>query len=169
MSTPEELERLEKLTTEAEGGDTEAQFRWRNVYFGALALEVWAAPRIPIRFGATVSRSASREETLTPFSPPPGVLFGVYGGFGVRFGPIDLDLSFGWGGGPAYIVKENHPLCSDADVRTEGRGAARTLTASAGCAGSYDVDSYFLTLSASFYLGREDVSSSPTPEPTRIW
>ena len=30
-----------------------------------------------------------------------------------------------------------------------------------GCAGSYDVDSYFLSLSATYSFGRPDVSSAP--------
>lgn len=139
--------------------NTRARFEWQNVYLGSIAAELWVAPRIPLRFGMTLGRSASVPETLTPFSPPPGIQLGVYGGFGVRAGPMDIDLAFGWGGGPAHVIDEDYPLCADADVRTSGAGAGRTLEASGGCAGSYDVDSYFLSLSATYSFGRPDVGS----------
>ena len=83
------------------------------------------------------------------------------GGFGVRAGPMDIDVGFGWGGGPTFVIDRDYPLCSDADVRTTGAGAGRTLEASGGCAGRYDVDSYFLSLSATYSFGRPDVSSAP--------
>ncbi|HJL32602.1 MAG TPA: hypothetical protein RMI62_26175 [Polyangiaceae bacterium LLY-WYZ-15_(1-7)] len=146
--------------------DTRAEFRWKNVYFGNLAAELWALPRWPIRLGVTLARSASEPETLTPFSPPPGIQYGMYGGFGVLAGPLQVDMAFGWGGGPAYTRTENGALCVDADERTEGVGARRTLTAQGGCAGTYDVDSWFLSLSATFRLGAEEGGSeSESGEP----
>lgn len=140
--------------------NTRARFEWQNVYLGSIAAELWVAPRIPIRVGLTLGRSASVARTLTPFSPPPGIQLGVYGGFGVRAGPMDIDLGFGWGGGPAYNIDRDYPLCADADARTSGAGAGRTLEASGGCAGSYDVDSYFLSLSATYSFGRPDVTEN---------
>jgi len=132
--------------------DTDARFDWKNVYLGGLGFEFYATRRFPLRIGGTVANSASNEATLTPFSPPPGIQFSLLGGFGVRAGPIDVDFAFGWGGAPTYRVDENHPLCSPAADRTEGN----TLTASGGCAGDYDVDSWFLSLSATYRLGRTD-------------
>ena len=142
--------------------NTRAQFNWQNVYLGSMAAELWVAPRVPIRVGISLGRSASRPATLTPFSPPPGIQLGVYGGFGVRAGPMDIDFGFGWGGGPSYEIDRDYPLCAEADARTSGAGANRTLEASGGCRGSYDVDSYFLSLSATYSFGRPDVSSDPT-------
>lgn len=138
--------------------DTTAEFRWRNVYVGAIGAELWVAPRFAVRTGGTVGRSASRRETLTPFSPPPGIQFSAYVGFGVRAGPLDIDWAFGWGGGKAQRIEANQPLCSDADLRTTGAGANRVLTAQGGCAGSYDVDSWFLSLSATYSFGRPDIA-----------
>ena len=138
--------------------DTEARFDWKNVYLGALGFEIWAAPRFAVRTGGTIARSASRAATLTPFSPPPGLQFSAYIGFGLQAGPIDVDWAFGWGGGKATRIRENHALCVDADRRLLRDGRDRTLLAQGGCAGSYDVDSWFLSLSATYPFGRPDIA-----------
>ncbi len=138
--------------------DTEGQFRWKNVYLGALGFEIWAAPRFAVRTGGTIATSASRAATLTPFSPPPGLQFSAYIGFGLQAGPLDIDWAFGWGGGKATHIEENYPLCADADRRTVREGRNRTLMAQGGCAGSYDVDSWFLSLSATYRFGRPDIA-----------
>jgi hypothetical protein len=79
-------------------------------------------------------------------------MLGVYGGAGVRLGGLEVDFAFGWGGGPAYRKETNGPLCSVAEDRTRMEGGRRILTASGGCAGSYDVDSWFLSLSVTYRL-----------------
>ena len=134
---------------------TVARFDWQNVYLGSLAIEVLALPRLPLRLGMSVGRSATNPETITPFSPPPGIQYGVYGGFGILIDPITVDLSAGWGGGPAYQRTATGALCTDIDndARTETQGR-RTLfvRASGGCPGTYDVDSYFISFSATYSL-----------------
>lgn len=159
--------------------DTVAEFRWKNVYLGGVAAELRLRPRIPIRVGMTVANSASDPETMTPFSPPPGIMLGVYGGAGVRLGGLEVDFAFGWGGGPAYRKEANGPLCTASTEARDGnpprlvvaRGGS-TLTASGGCAGSYDVDSWFLSLSVTYRLGRASEPPAagwgpapPEPEP----
>lgn len=128
--------------------NTVARFDWKNVYLGTLAMELYATPYLPVRIGATFGRSASVGETLTPFSPPPGLQYGVYGGLGYEFGGYDLDFAFGWGGGPAYHKTQAGALCADID--SEARTDPRGRLASGGCAGTYDVDSWFLSLSLSY-------------------
>lgn len=142
--------------------DTVAEFQWKNVYLGGLAAELWARPRFPIRVGMTLANSASSPETLTPFSPPPGVMLGVYGGAGVRLGGLEVDFAFGWGGGPAYRKETNGALCVPADERTVREGRQLILTASGGCAGSYDVDSWFLSLSVTYRLPGDPQAARPT-------
>lgn len=142
--------------------DTVAEFQWKNVYLGGLAAELWALPRFPIRVGMTLANSASSPETLTPFSPPPGVMLGVYGGAGVRLGGLEVDFAFGWGGGPAYRKETNGALCVPAEDRTVRDGRQLTLTASGGCAGSYDVDSWFLSLSVTYRLPGDPQVDRPT-------
>ncbi len=133
--------------------DTKAQFDWRNAMVGALGLEIYARPRFPLRVGVSMARSASNPDTLTPFSPPPGIQYGVYGGFGIDVDPIDIDLAAGWGGGPAYQRSDAAPLCTPVDPsRVEGRSSSRTVTTSGGCPGSYDVDSWFISFSATYSM-----------------
>lgn len=134
--------------------DTVAQFNWRNALVGAFGMEVYATPRLPLRLGVSVARSASNPETMTPFTPPPGIQYGFYGGFGIDVDPIDIDLAGGWGGGPAYNRSETGDLCRDVDgpTRTTGRGASRRIIASGGCPGTYDVDSWFISFSATYRM-----------------
>ena len=134
--------------------DTVARFDWRNALVGALGVEVYAAPRLPLRLGASVARSATNPETITPFTPPPGIQYGFYGGFGIDIEPIDIDLAAGWGGGPAYDRTTTGDLCGDVDGpnRTMGRGGNRQMAASGGCPGTYDVDSWFISFSATFAM-----------------
>ncbi len=140
---------------------TVAEFKWKDAFTGILGAELWVAPRVPIRVGFSMGRSASNPDTMTPFSPPPGLQMAAYAGFGVRAGPLDVDLAFGWGGGPSYTIEDNAPGCVDADDRPDMAGGSG-LTAQGGCAGTYDVDSWFLSLSATYTLGR---GTSPQPEP----
>lgn len=139
---------------------TVAEFQWKDAFTGMLGMELWVAPRVPIRVGFSAGRSASNPNTLTPFSPPPGLQLAAYVGFGVHVGPIDIDMAFGWGGGPEYTIQNNRPLCVDADSRT---GEGGTLMAQGGCAGSYDVDSWFLSLSATYSLERDE-DAAPAEE-----
>lgn len=134
--------------------NTIADFSWQNVYIGVLGAEYLATPKLPIRIGMSFGRSASISRTLTPFSPPPGIQFGFYGGAGYTIGNATIDFAFGWGGGPAHERTESGALCGDidADSREEGRGSNRSVLAGAGCPGTYDVDSWFLSLSASYAL-----------------
>ncbi|MBX3251612.1 MAG: hypothetical protein KF901_30820 [Myxococcales bacterium] len=139
--------------------DTVAQFRWRNVYIGGLASELWVLPRMTVRLGGTVGNSASNSATMTPFSPPPGLQFSVFGGLGVRAGPLDVDLGLGWGGGAPHRRTENDPeLCSSVHPSESERpryqaGRPPTLTASGGCAGEYHVSSFFVSLSVTYRMG----------------
>lgn len=134
--------------------DTVAQFNWRNALVGALGLEIYATPRLPLRVGASLARSATNPDTITPFTPPPGIQYGFYGGFGIDVDPIDIDLAAGWGGGRAYHRTETGDLCRDVDgsTRTMGRGASRQILASGGCPGTYDVDSWFISFSATYRM-----------------
>ncbi|MEZ4251110.1 MAG: hypothetical protein R3B99_23090 [Polyangiales bacterium] len=141
--------------------DTEARFDWGNVFFGGVAAELWVLPRFPVRVGLTVANSASDPNTMTPFSPPPGVMIGAYGGAGVRLGGLEVDFAFGWGGGPAYDKKDNGDLCTPASERTRRDGAGQILTASGGCAGSYDVDSWFMSLSVTYRVGHAPEPAEP--------
>ncbi len=134
--------------------DTVAQFNWRNALVGALGLEIYATPRLPLRIGASLARSATNPDTITPFTPPPGIQYGFYGGFGIDADPIDIDLAAGWGGGKEYVRTETGELCRDIDgpTRTMGRGANRQILASGGCPGTYDVDSWFISFSATYRM-----------------
>lgn len=134
--------------------NTVAQFNWRNALVGALGVEVYATPRLPLRLGASLARSATNPDTITPFTPPPGIQYGFYGGFGIDVDPIDIDLAAGWGGGKAYRRTETGDLCRDVDgpTRTMGRGPNRQILASGGCPGTYDVDSWFISFSATYRM-----------------
>ena len=133
--------------------NTEARFDWRNALVGAFGLEVYARPRLPLRLGFSVARSASNPDTMTAFSPPPGIQYGVYGGFGIDIDPIQIDLAAGWGGGPAYTRDTPGPLCAPVEPsRVEGRRASRKVITSGGCPGTYDVDSWFISFSATYSL-----------------
>ncbi len=144
--------------------NTRALFNWRDVFVGALGGEYWLTRGFALRAGGSVGNSATPPETITPFSPPPGIQFGAYGGFGIRAGIVDIDVAGGWGGGPAFVQESNGALCTDADSRTEGRGRNQTLTASGGCAGSYKVDSFVISVSASINLDRQVPEGVQVPE-----
>jgi len=113
-----------------------ADFNWRNVYLLSAGAEFMALPWFAIRLGASGSRSATPRATVTPFTPPPGLLVAAYGGFGLRSQSIDVDLAFAWGGGAAVRLADNLEGCQPGE------------RVKAGCSGSYDVNSYFLSLSA---------------------
>lgn len=113
-----------------------AEFNWRNVYLLSAGAELMALPWLAIRLGASGGRSATPRSTVTPFTPPPGLLVAAYGGFGLRSESIDVDLAFAWGGGAAVHLADNLDGCEPGD------------RVKAGCSGSYDVNSYFLSISA---------------------
>ncbi len=113
-----------------------ADFNWRNVYLLSAGAEFMALPWFAIRVGASGGRSATPRSTITPFTPPSGILVAAYGGVGLRSDTVDLDLAFAWGGGAAVNIAENGPNCQPGD------------RVKYGCSGSYDVNSYFLSLSA---------------------
>ena len=113
-----------------------ADFNWRNVYLLSAGAEFMALPWFALRLGASGSRSATPPSTMTPFTPPAGILLAAYGGFGLRSDNLDVDLGFAWGGGAAVHIAENGTRCEPGD------------RVKAGCSGSYDVNSYFLSISA---------------------
>ena len=132
---------------------TVARFDWKNVYLGVLATEIHVHSNFALRAAFTVGQSSSRAETVTPFSPPPGLQLGAYGGFGFHLGPMDVDISVGWGGGPSATIERNHSLCTPVATRP-GTGADQVVAAG-GCAGTHDVNSYFLGFSATYHHGRD--------------
>jgi hypothetical protein len=117
-------------------GTITADFNWRNVYLLSAGAEFMALPWFALRLGFSGSRSATPRATVTPFTPPPGILIAAYGGLGVRGETVDVDLGFAWGGGAAVQIAENGPNCQPGD------------RVKYGCSGSYDVNSYFLSISA---------------------
>lgn len=139
--------------------DTVANFKWKNVYMGGIGGELYVSPRVPLRIGATIANSASTEETMTPFTPPFGIQYSLFGGAGVRFGAIDLDFAFGWGGGPSATIEDQTtdemPYQNDCSPIGQ-RIRNGQVVAPGGCAGTYGVDSWFLALSATYRVGRTE-------------
>lgn len=125
---------------------TVADLKWKNAYVGTLAAEFIVRTGMPIRIGMTLGRSATNPDTMTSFSPPPGIQYGFYGGIGFHADPMTFDLGIGWGGGPAHQQQQASPYCVAESDRP--REQAGDLVAGGGCPGTYDVDSWFLSLSA---------------------
>ena len=129
---------------------TVADFSWKNVFNGAIGAQYFVTEIFPIRAGLSMANAASNANTLTPFSPQPGILFGVYAGIGVHVGSLLVDLAWSWGGGPGYTKTENGPLCIPYGDRTGREGRDRTLATTGGCAGTYDANSHSISLSATY-------------------
>ena len=125
---------------------TVADLKWKNAYVGTLGAEFILRRGMPIRLGMTIGRSATNAETMTSFSPPPGVQYGFYGGIGFHAEPMTLDLGIGWGGGPAHQQREASAYCVPESERP--RAQPGDLVAGGGCPGRYDVDSWFVSVSA---------------------
>lgn len=125
---------------------TVADLKWKNAYVGTLGAEIILRTGMPLRLGMTFGRSATNPETMTSFSPPPGIQYGFYGGIGFHADPMTLDLGIGWGGGPAHTIEQPSAYCAPEAQRP--REQAGDLVAGGGCPGTYDVDSWFVSVSA---------------------
>ena len=136
----------EDRTLDAIVPDTVARFDWRNVYLGNLGFEVLARDYLPVRLGFSLASSASNPATMTAFSPPFGVQAAYYTGLGYRADTYTLDLGFSFSTGNDATNAEDGALCTPGDF------SGRTLTPAAGCSGTYDAVSYFVSLSASYDL-----------------
>ena len=126
---------------------TVAEFKWRNVFSAALAVEGKFWHNYFARIAFSTSNSASNPETLTPFSPPPSIGFGAYVGVGYRAKPIAFDLGFGYTGQLPHDISENGPRCVPGNQRYDQ--ANDILYAQGGCAGRYDVTAIFVSASLS--------------------
>ncbi|MEO0324472.1 MAG: outer membrane protein transport protein [Myxococcota bacterium] len=127
--------------------DTVARFDWRNVYLGNVGLEVLATDYLPVRLGFSLASSASNPATMTAFSPPFGVQAAYYAGLGYRADKYTLDLGFSFSTGNDATNAEDGALCTPGTTNGDG-----TLTPTAGCSGTFDAVSYFLSVSASYNL-----------------
>lgn len=125
---------------------TVADLKWKNAYVGSLGAEIILRTGMPLRFGMTLGRSATNPETMTSFSPPPGIQYSFFGGIGFHAEPMTFDMAIGWGGGPAHTIDQPSAYCApEADRPREQAG---DLVAGGGCPGTYDVGSWFISLSA---------------------
>lgn len=120
-------------------GEIDVPFLWRNVHSGRVAAEVWAHDVFALRFGYNLALSATRGAGAQSFTPPPGVQHGIYGGFGLRFDHVEVDLATLYAFGESYV--EDHPEFCAAGSRIK-----------TGCAGNYSVKSYWLSLSLTYRL-----------------
>ncbi|MEM1417125.1 MAG: outer membrane protein transport protein [Myxococcota bacterium] len=125
--------------------DTVARFDWRNVYLGNVGVEVLATDFLPVRLGFSVASSASNPATMTAFNPPFGVQVAYYAGLGYRAENYTLDFGFSFSGGNDATNDSDGELCVEPTVATE-------LVPTAGCSGTYDAESYFISVSASYNL-----------------
>ena len=125
---------------------TVADLKWKNAYVGTIGAEYILRTGMPLRLGMTLGRSATNPDTMTSFSPPPGIQYGFYGGMGFHADPMTLDLGVGWGGGPAFTQEQPSAYCAPESERPRERTG--DLVAGGGCPGTYDVGSWFISLSA---------------------
>ena len=114
-----------------------APFKWRNVYGGMIGAEYWLTRYLPVRLGFSVARAATPDETVSTFTPPPGVQTALYAGLGLNTETLRVDV------GGAYANAEH-------TVSESAEGCAAGAQVKVGCAGTYGVETYFLGVSFSY-------------------
>jgi long-chain fatty acid transport protein len=66
---------------------------WDDSIGGSLGIEYWVSEQIPARGGFTLSSSATNAGSAMPFGIPPGLIWAVTAGTGIKLGSVDLDAA----------------------------------------------------------------------------
>jgi long-chain fatty acid transport protein len=69
---------------------------WDDSMGGSLGAEYWLSEQIPVRAGLTVYNSATNAGSAIPFGIPPGMVYALGAGSGIKLGSVDLDLALGY-------------------------------------------------------------------------
>lgn len=116
-----------------------APFNWYNVYYPSIGAQYEFAPNWFARWGMSLGRSATPRTTLSQFTPPPGLQYGLSAGFGGIFGHWAIDFAYQFAtGAPTVVDQRNAVNCS------------RDAPAKSGCDGRYLLDAHSMILSATF-------------------
>jgi long-subunit fatty acid transport protein len=120
--------------------ELEAPFHWKNVYGGALGMEGSVSDHFLLRFGGSMSNSATTNRGAQYFTPPDSLLYSLSMGAGASYDRWDLDLGFqfSWGRGRIPV---NTTYCQAGEP------------VKVGCPGAYGVTSIFFALSFTVRIG----------------
>jgi long-chain fatty acid transport protein len=69
---------------------------WDDSMGGSLGAEYWVSEQIPLRAGFTIYNSATNAGSAIPVGIPPGMIYAVGAGSGIKLGSVDLDLALGY-------------------------------------------------------------------------
>jgi long-chain fatty acid transport protein len=119
---------IELTIVTPEGSNTTVTpLNWKNVASASLGAEYRVSPLVAVRAGYFVSGSATPEDHVNPFTPPPGIIHSVHAGAGLSLSPWDLNA------GLAYAINGQ-------DVQAAGV-----------VPGHYEANAMFLGISASYH------------------
>ena len=69
---------------------------WDDSIGGSFGAEYWVSEQIPVRAGFTAYNSATNAGSAIPFGIPPGMVYAVGAGSGIKLGSVDLDAGVGY-------------------------------------------------------------------------
>jgi long-chain fatty acid transport protein len=69
---------------------------WDDSIGGSFGAEYWVSEQIPVRAGFTLYNSATNAGSAIPFGIPPGMVWAVGAGSGIKLGSVDLDAGVGY-------------------------------------------------------------------------
>lgn len=107
----------------------EAPFYFNNVHALRIGMEIWPNDRLALRAGLSRGISATSEEGLQFFTPPPGPSGSMSFGVGLRFKSADLDLGFVYTHAGKYVQHDEERCGPGSRIKTHcgGEYGVRTL------------------------------------------